>query len=406
MSRSSGRIRPRRRDGFVGARAPRPPAVHVAGHRPPRACGERSARDRRARRTTCPRSCACREGLSFGMPSAGEVYPGRWASGSNSTRRRRSTCSSSEGQTSPARRRRLRRVGGARHLVVEGTALGGQRERRGDRGLPRLPGGHQWLGADGSRRRTGAEIRRPHGSPYRAVALEPDAASPRPARERPVDRGARRRPCDRRGVPPASDPRDRVVRRRQHLLLRGAEEARRCSATRSVSSAAELGGAGGDLARPRWRARDALPPPRRPQRDDVGLPDPRPRARRRPRPRTQRDRRAPRRRRPARGGDAPRRRADPALLLFLFLEPHHTPTGSAARSRSTTTASSSPARGPVPRASSRQRARCLRGGRCSLGVGQALRHRGRRRSDGRALRPRALRRRRRRGSGRPTQLRR
>ena len=52
----------------------------------------------------------------------------------------------------------------------------------------------------------------------------------------------------------------------------------------------------------------------RPQRDDVALSDPRSGARRRPCPGTQRDRCAARRRRPARGGDAPRRRADPALL--------------------------------------------------------------------------------------------
>ena len=51
-----------------------------------------------------------------------------------------------------------------------------------------------------------------------------------------------------------------------------------------------------------------------------------------------------------------------------------------------------------------ERAGRLRGGRCSLGVGQALRDRGRRGRDGRALRPRALLRRRRRGTGRQRPL--
>jgi hypothetical protein len=70
----------------------------------------------------------------------------------------------------------------------------------------------------------------------------------------------------------------------------------------------------------------------------------------------------------------------------------------------TTTASSSRARGPVPTASWRRACPASSRWRCSLGDGQALRHRGRRGSDGRALRPRALLHRPRQGPGRQQQL--
>ena len=117
----------------------------------------------------------------------------------------------------------------------------------------------------------------------------------------------------------------------------------------------QLGRPGRRLARPRRRARDAAPSPRRPARDDVGLPRPRARALRRRGARPQRDRRAARRRRPARGGHADdAASACRSRSCSSSSARCRAPTGSATRSHATTTASSSPAPPPAPTTCSRR----------------------------------------------------
>ena len=205
---------------------------------------------------------------------------------------------------------------GLETLVVEGSALGGQagtsRRIENYLGFPAgISGSDLTVRAITQARKFGART----ATPYRAIALEPgaehhlvrlDSGQEMRARAVVLATGAdyRRLPIPEiesyegvsifyaagRRRPSAAPPRGSGRRRRQ------------------------LGRPGGDLARPRRRARDAVPPSRRPERDDVGLPDPRPRAVRRASPGAERDRHAPRRRRPARGGNDARRRTDRALV--------------------------------------------------------------------------------------------
>ena len=207
-------------------------------------------------------------------------------------------------------------------LVVEGSALGGQagtsRRIENYLGFPAgISGSELTVRAVSQARKFGARM----ATPYRAVALEPgpehhlvrlESGQEMRARAVVLATGAEYR---RLPIPEIESYEGISI-----FYAAGPQEARRCSATRvgvvgggnSAAQAAIWLARGGAIVTLFHRRADLT-------RDDVGLPDPRPRARRRPRPRTQRDRRAPRRRRPARGGDAPGRRAGPLSSLFLFL---------------------------------------------------------------------------------------
>ena len=152
-------------------------------------------------------------------------------------------------------------------LVVEGSALGGQagtsRRIENYLGFPAgISGSELTVRAVSQARKFGART----ATPYRAVALEPGAEHHLVRLESGQEMRARAvvlaTGAEYRRLP---DPGDRVVRRRQHLLRRGAtggpalqRHTGRCRRRR------ELGRPGGDLARPRRRARDAVPPPGRP----------------------------------------------------------------------------------------------------------------------------------------------
>ena len=161
-------------------------------------------------------------------------------------------------------------------LVVESTVLGGQAGLlAADRELPRLPGRNQRHRADQPRRHPGAQVRRPHGDAVPGDRARAGRRSPpRPARGRARDRRARRRARHRRRyrrLPVADLERlrgdQRLLRRRPArgpALRRPARRRRRRR---------QLGRAGRDLAGPRRRAGHPAAPARRPQRDDVALPD-------------------------------------------------------------------------------------------------------------------------------------
>ena len=174
------------------------------------------------------------------------------------------------------RRRRLRRLRGPRHARRrEHRARRPGRRVAPDRELPRLPGRHQRHRADQPRRHAGAQVRRPHATPYRALALEPgDGAPHRPARGRPRDRA--RAPSCSRPAPSTGGCRSTASSEYEGISVfyaAGPPEAQLCGAARvGVVGGGNSAGQAGDLARARRRARDAAPPPRRPARDDVGLP--------------------------------------------------------------------------------------------------------------------------------------
>ena len=171
---------------------------------------------------------------------------------------------------------------GLETLVVEGSALGGQagtsRRIENYLGFPAgISGSELTVRAVSEARKFGART----ATPYRAVALEPAAEhhlvrleSGHEMRARAVvlATGAEYR---RLPIP--------EIESYQGVSIFYAADHRRRGGARprgSVSSEAEPGRPGGHLARSRRGARDALPPPSRPEPNDVGLPDPRSRARR------------------------------------------------------------------------------------------------------------------------------
>ena len=185
-------------------------------------------------------------------------------------------------------------------LVIESTVLGGQAgvSRRIENYLG-FPAGISGGELTDPRRDPGAEVRRalrhalPGGGPR--AGRRP---ARRAARERRGGGGARGRPGHGRGLPPPTGRRPRGLRGHQRLLRRRAARgaALRGDAGRRRGRR-QLGRAGRDLAVARRGARDAAAPPRRPARDDVGLPDRRSRAPRRRGARPLRDRGAARERR-------------------------------------------------------------------------------------------------------------
>ena len=196
---------------------------------------------------------------------------------------------------------------GLETLVLEGTALGGQagtsRRIENYLGFPAgISGSDLTSRAVTQARKFGART----ATPYRALALEP-ATGRHVVRLEGGGEVARARGRDRhrRRLPPVARRRPRGLRGRERLLRRRAargaalrRDARRRRRRR------QFGGPGRGLARARRCAGDAAAPPRRPARDDVRLPDRRARPLRRRGARPQRDHRAARRRRRARGGHA------------------------------------------------------------------------------------------------------
>ena len=211
---------------------------------------------------------------------------------------------------------------GLETLVVESTALGGQagssRRIENYLGFPAgITGTELTSRAVTQARKFDART----ATPYRALSLEPGNG-------RHVVRLEEDREIAARAVLLATGaqyrrlPVERLSRvRGDERLLRGrtARGAALRRLARRRGRRRQLGRPGRRLARARRRARDAAPSPRRPARDDVGLPRPRARALRRRRARPQRDRRPARRRRPARGGHAEDGERLPFSFLFLFL---------------------------------------------------------------------------------------
>ena len=197
-------------------------------------------------------------------------------------------------------------------LVVESTALGGQagtsRRIENYLGFPAGISGTELTSRAVTQARKFGAAPRPRTARWRSsratsrhvVRLEDDhevAARARGA-------GHRRR------VPPAAGRRPGRVRGHQRLLRRRPARGpalRRHARRRGRRR--QLGRPGGRLAGARRRAGHAAAPPRRPARDDVRLPADRARALRGRGARPQRDRRAARHRRRARGGHPDRRRA-------------------------------------------------------------------------------------------------
>ena len=203
-----------------------------------------------------------------------------------------------------ARRRRVRRLRGPRHARRRGHRArrpGGLVEP--DRELPRVPGGDQRRRAHEPSRVPGAEVRRA----ARRRPTAPSGSSPATGATSCSSRRSTRSPRARSSSPPApstggcrstdlSDYEGTSV-----FYAAGPPEAQLCGAARvAVVGGGNSAGPGRGLARPRRRARHAPAPPRRPARDDVGLPHPRARALRRRGARPQRDRRAARTRRATR----------------------------------------------------------------------------------------------------------
>ena len=173
---------------------------------------------------------------------------------------------------------------GLETLVVESTGLGGQagtsRRIENYLGFPAgISGTELTSRAVTQARKFSART----ATPYRAAALEPGDGPPRrPARGGAAGARARGRARHRRRLPAAARRRPRGVRGDQRLLRRRPARGpalRRHAGRRRRRR--QLGGPGGDLARPRRRAGHPAAPARRPERDDVHLPDRRPRPLRR-----------------------------------------------------------------------------------------------------------------------------
>ena len=300
-------------DGRV--RAQQPSALHLA--RPVTTTRRRRSSPGR-RREPAARAAARRLGAARpvdrrGVARAGDRPRARAARGGRPGRDRR--------RARRAWRRGLRRLGGSGHP--------GRREHRSrrpgghvppDRELPRLPRRDHRHGADEPRGHAGAQVQRPDGDAVpRAVARAWQRAPPRAAGRGARDRRAHRAARDRGRVPPPSGRRALGLRGTERVLC---SRAARGAALRRLAGRRrrrrQLRRPGRRLAAPRRRARDAAPSPRRPTRDDVGLPGAGARALRRRSARPQRGRRAARRRRPARSRHAEDRRA-PAVLVPLPL---------------------------------------------------------------------------------------
>ena len=164
-------------------------------------------------------------------------------------------------------------------LIVESTALGGQAGIVApDRELPRLPGRHQRHGAHEPRRQPGAQVRRTTRDPLSRHRRSNPATDDTSYDSKRTTRSPHAPSCSPPAPRTGGFPLDelRGVRGRERVLrgrpARGAA-VRRLACRRRRRR--QLRRAGRRLARP-WRsARDAAPPPRRPGRNDVRLPDPR-----------------------------------------------------------------------------------------------------------------------------------
>ncbi len=230
-------------------------------------------------------------------------------------------------------------------LVIESTVLGGQagtsRRIENYLGFPAgITGSELTSRAVTQARKFGART----ATPYRAASARARRrAPPGRARGRQRDRArATVAALDRRRIPPPAGRRPRRLRGDQRLLRRRPARGpalRRPAGRRGRRR--QLGRPGGGLAGPRRRPGHPPAPPRRPQRDDVQLPDRGARPLRRRRPRPQRSRRPARRRRPARGGHPDRRRPScRSPSSSSSSAPPPAPTGSATRSPATPRASS------------------------------------------------------------------
>ena len=217
--------------------------------------------------------------------------------------------------------------------MIESTALGGQAGIvTANRELPGVPCRDQRGGTLEPSRRADAS-----STPARPRRIVPSRSSAETGGTSFVSRTARRSTRgrsagDRCSVPSAAGCRSRRLRGDQRLLRRRATRgAAVWSFTRRRHRWRQLGRPSRNMARPRRRPRDLASPSRGPARDDVRLSRARARALRRRGTRPQRDRLAPRSRRPSRGG-------------------HPEQRGAARRSRSS---SSSSARAHAPNGSTR-----------------------------------------------------
>ncbi len=216
----------RRDDADARLRAQQPPAVHLARR------GAR--RGRRAARAPAWWRGAARALAGPGVARARHRPRARAARGGRPAGRRRGP-----GGT---RRSRVRRLGGARHAR--------RREHRArrtgglvaqDRELPRLPRRHHRHRAHQPRRHPGAQVRCAAGDALPGGRARARRRAPRRApRGGPRDRGARRAPRHRRGIPASARRRSRRLRGTQRLLRRRASggAAVRRLARRASSAAA------------------------------------------------------------------------------------------------------------------------------------------------------------------------
>ena len=294
------------------------------------------------------RSCGCPAGFELERPTNGELSRALGiglelgaARGGRPGRDRR--------RAGRARRRRLRRLGGPRHARrrEHGARRPGRARRGGSRTTSASRPGSAALEltsrAITQARKFGART----ATPYRATGARARRRPPRLSSSRTATRSPHAPSCSR----PA--PNTGACRSTTSRASRGSASStpparrRRSSAAPQrvgVVGGGNSAGTGRDLAGPRRRAGHPAAPARRPLRDDVALPDRRSRALRRRGPRPQRDRRAARRRRRARGGDADRRRRGcRSRSSSASSGPARAPNGSATRSPATRRASSSPA---------------------------------------------------------------